>query len=59
MKYVTSQMFNKANKILDKELKKPTWEDEIDWEKDDLLYDYNLAEVMAAEEAKITEPILK
>ena len=53
MKYATSQMLDKVNEILDKKLKEPTWEDEMEWEKDDFLYDYNPAEVMAAEEVRI------
>ncbi len=55
MKYATSQMLDKVNKILNKELKEPTQEDEIDWEEDNLLYDYNSAKVIVAEEVKATE----
>ena len=57
MKYVTSQMLDEANEILDRKLKESTWEDEIEWEEDDLLHDYNPAEVIAAEEAKAAELI--
>ena len=56
MKYVTSQMLDKANESLNRELEEPTWKDEIKWEKNDLLHDYNPAEVMAAKEAKAVEP---
>ena len=56
MKYVTSQMLDKVNETLDRELEEPTWEDEMEWEEDDLLHDYNLAEVIAVEEVKATEP---
>ncbi len=52
MKYATSQMLDEVNGILDKKLEGPTWEDEMDWEEDDLLHDYNPAEVIAAEEVK-------
>ena len=52
MKYATSQMLDRANKILNRKLEKPIWEDEMEREEDDLLYDYNPAEVIAAEEAK-------
>jgi len=31
----------------------------MEWEEDDLLYDYNSAEVMVVEEAKAAEPTLK
>jgi len=55
MKYVTSQMLDRVNEILDRELEEPTWEDEIKGKEDDLLHDYNPAEVMAVEEAKAIE----
>ncbi len=52
-------MLDKANEILDKKLEKSTQEDEMEWEKNDLFHVYNLAEVMAAEEAKVAKPTLK
>ena len=55
MKYVTSQMLDEVNRILDREMKEPIQEDEMDWEKNDLLHDYNPAEVMAMKEAKAAE----
>ena len=57
MKYVTSQMLDEANEILDRELKEFTWEDEMEWKEYNLLYDYNLAEVIVAEEVKAAELI--
>ncbi len=56
MRYTISQTLDKVNKILDKELEEPTWEDKMDWKEDDLFYDYNLAEVMTAEKVKVMEP---
>jgi len=55
MKYATSQMLDEVNEILDKELEEPTWEDEMDWKENNLLHDYNPAEIMAAEEVKAVE----
>ncbi len=59
MKYVTSQMLDEVNKVLERKLKESMWKDEMEWEEDDLLHDYNPAEVIAAKEAKAAEPTLE
>ena len=59
MKYVISQTLDEVNKILDEKLKEPTWKDEMEWEENDLLYDYNPAEVMATKKAKVAELTLE
>ncbi len=55
MKYAISQMLDEVNEILNRKLEEPTWENEMNWKEDNLLHDYNPAEVMAAEEVKAME----
>ena len=59
MRYTTFQILDEANVVLDNKLEESIWEDEIDQEENDLLYDYNPVKVIAAEKAKAAKSTLE
>ncbi len=59
MWYVTLQMLNKVNAILDNKLGELTWKDKMNWKENNFFYDYNLAKIIAVKEVKAIESILE